>query len=101
MAQHTEEYLTLSLPEANKVQQVVGTFLYYICEVNPTMLVLLNIIVGKQDNSTKAMSKALVQLLNYSVIHLEGITIYNYSVVAPHIHNNASLLSDPVPRSQR
>ena len=39
-------------PEAKTVKQVVVTFLYYVCIVDPTMLLDLNIITAEQANRT-------------------------------------------------
>ena len=82
-------------PESKTVQQLVGTFLYYLHTVDPTMIMALNIIVAEQANSTQATAKAVTQLLNYSATHSEAIARYQSSVMVLHIHSDDSLLSDP------
>ena len=52
LAHQAPESPKLSPPEANTVQQVVGTFLYYAYTVDPTMLVAVNSIAAEQANST-------------------------------------------------
>ena len=48
LAHQAPESPKLALPEANTVQQMVGTFLYYAHVVDPTMLVALNIIAAEK-----------------------------------------------------
>ena len=54
--------------EANIVKQVVGTFMYYMHAVNPTMIVALNSIATEQANSTEATTKAVTKLWSYHKI---------------------------------
>ena len=89
----------LAPPEANTVQQVVGTFLYYARAVDPTILVALNSIAAEQANNTEATAKAVTQLLNYAATHSEVITRYHASGMILHIHSDASLLSEPGAKS--
>ena len=53
LAHQSPESPNLVPPEANTVQQVVVTFLYYARAVNNTVLVALNSIVTEQANSTE------------------------------------------------
>ena len=64
----------LNPEEANTIQQVVGTFFYYACVLDPTMLVSLNTITAQQAKSTQETAKKVVQLLNYTATHPEEIT---------------------------
>ena len=52
LAHQAPESPKLSPPEANTVQQVVGTFMYHARAVNTTILVALNSIAVEQYNST-------------------------------------------------
>ena len=52
LAHQAPESPKLSTPEANTVQQVVGTFMYYERAFHPTILVALNRISAEQANST-------------------------------------------------
>ena len=74
---------------------MVGTFLYYVPAVYPTMIVTLNSIAEEQANSTEATAKSVTQLLNYAATHYESITRYPASRIILHIHSNDSFLSDP------
>ena len=51
------EYPKLSPPEANTLQQVVGTFLYYLRSVNTTTLVSLNRISAENPTAQKTSTK--------------------------------------------
>ena len=93
LAHQAPESPKLAPPEASKVQQLVGTFLYYACAVDPTMLVELNSIDAKQANSIEATAKAANQLLNYAATHSEAITRYHASGMILHIHSDNSFLS--------
>ena len=57
------------------------------------MLLSLNSLTAEQDNSTKATSKSVTQLLNYSTTHSGAITIYHASGMILHIHRYCSFLS--------
>ena len=76
LAHQAPELPKLAPPEANTVNQVVGIFIYYARAVDPKMLVALNIIATEQANSTESTSKSVTQLINYSAIRYEAITIY-------------------------
>ena len=85
MAHQSPESPKLAPPESNTVQKVVGTFLYYLRAVDPTMLVASNSISIKQTNSTETTTKAVNQMLNYAATHSEYITRYhaNTSTLPP------------------
>ena len=71
----TPESPKLAPPEFNTVQQVVGTFLYYMRAVDPTILVALNSIAAENANSIEATAKAVTQMINYAAMHSDAITI--------------------------
>ena len=58
LAHQAPESTKISPSEANTVQQVVGTFLYYVGSVDPTIIVALNRITTEQENSTEATAKS-------------------------------------------
>jgi hypothetical protein len=53
----------LSPTELKRVQDIVGTLLYYARAVNPTLLATLSTITAQQSNSTQAMA---MHVTNYS-----------------------------------
>ena len=86
------EFSKLSSPEFNKVQTLVGTFLYYAHVVDPKTIVELDNITAKQANITQSNNKAVTQLLNYTATHSEAITRYHTSGIVLHIHSDSSFL---------
>ena len=95
MAHPTYNLPALNLDEANTVQKVLRTFLYYSLAVNPTILATLNIIADQKSKSTQGTAKQLVQLPNYAVMQTEEITIYHAIVITLHMHSNTSFLLAP------
>ena len=79
MAQPEDDSPEINPEEANKIQQVVGTFLYYAHAVDPKMIVSQNKIAAKQSKSTQETAKRFLQLLNYMSTHPDVITIYHVS----------------------
>ena len=82
-------------PEVNTVQQVVVTLLYSAREVDPKMILELEIISEDLANITQATAKPVTKLLNYYAMNFEAITRYHASGMVLQNHSNASLLSDP------
>ena len=88
-----DESPALNSNEANTVQQVIVTFLYYARAVEPKMLVALNTIVAQQLKTTQETAKKVVQLLNYVATHPEEITKYHAIRMTLHMHSNTYFLS--------
>ena len=59
MEHQAPELPKLTPPESNTVQHVVGTFLYYVHTVDPTILVAFNSIAAEQANIKEATAKAV------------------------------------------
>ena len=53
----------------NLVQQTIGTVLYYVIDVDLTMLVAIGVIASQKSKSTQTTRDATVWLLNYAVSH--------------------------------
>ena len=56
---------------------MVGTFLYYVRALEPTMIVAIKIIAEEQASITKTTAEKVVQLLNYAATHPEAINCWN------------------------
>eukprot|EP00957_Ditylum_brightwellii_P193148 14707147-Ditylum_brightwellii.AAC.2 len=57
-------------PEGKRrIQQVIGTLMYYARAVDPTMLTSINAIAIQQANPTTKTAKTLTHLLNYCTSH--------------------------------
>ena len=57
------------------VQQVIGTYLYYGCAVDKTILCSLSEIAGQQGSPIEKSMKQVDQFLNYMATHPEAFTI--------------------------
>jgi hypothetical protein len=84
-----------------RIQQIVGTMLYYARAVNATLLVSLNSLASEQSNGTQNTAKRIVQLLNYCATHPDATIRYHASGMILHIDSDASYyLSMPKARSR-
>eukprot|EP00957_Ditylum_brightwellii_P206705 15349580-Ditylum_brightwellii.AAC.1 len=63
----------LSSKQKNRVQQVLGTLLFYARAVDPTMLVAINSIAAQQAAPTENTATAIVYLLNYAATHPDAV----------------------------
>eukprot|EP00957_Ditylum_brightwellii_P121967 9301428-Ditylum_brightwellii.AAC.1 len=90
----------LSKQEKTRIQQILGTLLFYTRAVDPTMRMALNAIAAEQEHPTSKMAAAIVQLLNYCATHPEATIWYHASDMVLHIHRDASYLSAPHARSR-
>jgi hypothetical protein len=81
-AQYTEDVNT-SLPLDKKgkkyIQEVIGTFLYYACCINSTMLLALGSLATQQANPMQNTKKLVHQFLNYATTHPDAIITYQAS----------------------
>ena len=81
-----------------RVQSISGTFLYYACAVDPTMLVALNEISTSQSAPTQETMKKCDQLLDYAATYPNATICYHASDII--------LITDPdaaylvLPKSQ-
>jgi hypothetical protein len=69
-----------------RLQEVIGTFIYFVRAVDSTMLVALGTLASVQSTGT-------TQLLNYCATHLDAILPYHTSTTVLHVHTfpNATL----------
>ena len=86
--------------EITKIQQVVGSLLYYARAVDPTLLVALGSIASEQIKPTQKTAKAITKILNYVATQPLAIIKYNASPMILHIHSDASYLSEKKARSR-
>ncbi len=83
------------LNEANIkcIQQIVGSFLYYACAVNPIILMALSAITSQQALPTKDTNNHVNQFLDYMATHPGAKIQYCASDMVLNVHSNASYLS--------
>jgi len=79
----------------NRLQQIVGTLLYYARAVDSSMLVALGSLAEEQTKGTSNTEAAALHLLDYAATHPDATIQYNASDMALHIDSDASYLSMP------
>jgi hypothetical protein len=83
-----------------RIQQILGTFLFYARAVDGTMLTALSSIATAQANPTEATMKKAEQFLDYAATHPNAIVTYRASNMVLGIHSDASYLSETGARSR-
>jgi hypothetical protein len=90
----------LDSTQLKRLQEVVGTFLYYARAIDSTMLVALGSLASQQNNGTEATTIAITQLLNYAATHPNATLRFHASDMILHAHSDASYLSEKNARSR-
>ena len=90
----------LSSKAKTRIQQIVGTFLYYARAVDPTMAVTLSTLAAAQSKGTEATAKAVTQFLNYAATNPDAAIRYTPSDMILRVHSDTSYLSEPQARSR-
>ena len=73
-----------------RIQQIIGTFLYYARAVNFTMLPALNTLAEQQSSPTKNTEAAITHFLDYAATNPSAISQYNVSNMILHIDSDVS-----------
>ena len=87
-------------PRVTRIQQIVGTIMYYARAVDLTTLVALSSIASEQAKATIDTEKRIAQLLDYLHTHNDATIRYVASDMVLNIHSDASYLSEPRARSR-
>ncbi len=90
----------LTPAELTRIQQVVGTLLYYAISVDPTMLVALGSIASTQAKATKLTQDECLWVLDYAASNPDAKIRYHASGMVLYIHSDASYLSETRGRSR-
>ena len=92
----------MPIPEEQKrrIQNIIGTFLYYARAVDCTMLPALNTLAEQQSSPTKNTEAAITHFLDYAATNPSAIIHYKASDMILHIDSDASYLSEPRARSR-
>jgi hypothetical protein len=89
----------LDLDGLKRVQQVVGSLLFYARAIDSTILVGLSAITSEQANPTQLTKRRCDQLLDYCVTHPNATVRYRASNMILNIHSDASYLFETNARS--
>jgi hypothetical protein len=85
----------LTPKEIKRIQDIVGTLLYYARAVDPTLLAALSAIATCQSNSTWAVADVCHKLLNYIATHPNAGIRYKACGMVLSVHTDVSYLSKP------
>ena len=83
-----------------RIQEILGTLLFYARAVDDTMLLAINTLASEQATATKTTVERIVQLLNYAATHPDAIVRYHASDMYLWVHSDASYLSEADSRSR-
>jgi hypothetical protein len=86
--------------ELTRIQQVVGTLLFYARAVDSTMRVALGTISSAQTKGTEETARAVTYLLNYCASHPEATVRFSASKMILNVHSDASYLTEAEARSR-
>ena len=83
-----------------RIQEIIGTLLFYARAIDDTMLLALNSLASEQTTATETTMDKIVQLLNYAATHPDTTIRYRASDMYLWVHSDASYLSEPQARSR-
>ena len=97
-----EEDLSEPLDENGKkrIQEILGTLLYYARAVDPTILVTISSLSTQQAKPTMQTMKAVNHLLDYCSTHPNAVSRYHASDMVLHVESDASYLSEAKAKSR-
>ena len=90
----------LSPQRKRRIQQIVGSLLYYARAVDNTILMAFNDLSPQQANSTITTKAHAHKLLNYLATHPDASVTFKPSNMVLQVHSDASYLSAPNSRSR-
>jgi hypothetical protein len=90
----------LDAADTKRLQEVLGTFLFYARAIDSTMLPAIGTLASQQSNGTKAALIALTQLLNYAASNPDAVIRFHASDMSLHVSSDASYLTAPKARSR-
>ena len=95
-----DESPALNVADTKRVQEVLGTFLFYARAVDPTMLATIGTLATQQAHGTTATMTAITQFLNYAASNPDATIRYVRSDMVLHVESDASYLTAPKSRSR-
>ena len=87
--------------EIKRLQQIIGTFLFYSRAINPTLLTALSELSSAQATATKATKCACQQFLDYCASHPDGSICYHEGDMILKLHSDSSYLNAVGARSRQ
>ena len=90
----------LDAPRKHRVQEIVGSLLYYACAVDNKLLVAISAISLRQAQATVTMEQAVNYLLDYVATYPNGGIVYWASNMILCAHADAGYLNESRLRSR-
>jgi hypothetical protein len=90
----------LAPTRVTRLQQIVGTFLYYARAIDSSMLVALGSLAAAQTRANANTELAITHFLDYAATHPDASVRFSRSPMILNIHSDASYLSEPQSRSR-
>ena len=90
----------LDAADTKRVQEILGTLLYYARAIDSTMLTAIGTLASQQAKATQDTMIGLTQLLNYCATHPNATIRYTASDMILHVESDASYLSETKARSR-
>ena len=90
----------LDKKEKKRVQEVLGTLLYYARAVDPTILVTISSLSTQQAKPTQRTMTAVNHLLDYCATHPNAVSQFHASDMVLHVESDASYLSEAKAKSR-
>ncbi len=90
----------LEAPAITRIQQIIGTLLFYGIAAHPTSLVALGSIASEQSTATENTQANIHRLFDYAASHPNATIRYYASGMVLYIHSDTSYLSKPKSRSR-
>ena len=90
----------LDAKRVTRIQQIVGSILYYARAIDHTTLPGLSGIASEQADARESTEERAEQLLDYLATHPDAVVRYYASDMILNIHSDASYLSEPRARSR-
>jgi hypothetical protein len=98
-ASHDEGAILVDSADTKRIQEVLGTLLYYARTVDPTMLVAIGSIATSLASATKTTMDEITHLLNYFATNPDAVIQYHASDMVLHTDSYAVYLVAPKARS--
>jgi hypothetical protein len=86
--------------DITRIKQLTGMLLYYAMVVNPTLILLVNVLASKQTQDTAVIADKVIRLFNYCATNTEAKLRYHASNMILNIHSDASYLSEREAKSR-
>jgi hypothetical protein len=85
----------MAAERVQRLQQIVGTFLYYACAIDSSMLVALGSLAAAQTTATLTTEQHITHFLDYAATNPTAVVRFTKSDMILTIQSDASDLSEP------